>query len=61
MAKPGTRKSDLAETLEQVTEIAEDSLDPELSREDLVRRLKDIANLAADDEADDEDEDEDDD
>jgi len=39
-------KSDLEAALEQIAELAEDSLDPELSREDLVRKMKDIADLA---------------
>lgn len=41
-------RSNLVSTLERVTELAEESLDPELTREDLVRRMKDIANLADD-------------
>lgn len=61
MRKPNqATKSDLASTLEQIGEIAEESLDPELSREDLVRRMKDIADLLdMDDDSDEEDDDED--
>jgi hypothetical protein len=55
-------KSDLASILEQIGDMAEDSLDPELSREELVRRMKDIADLAENGDSDaDDDEDEDDD
>lgn len=52
-------KSDLASTLEQIGEIAEESLDPELSREDLVRRMKEIADLLDADDADEDDDDDD--
>lgn len=40
------QQSQYARTLDQIAEIAEDALDPELSREDLVRSLKEIAELA---------------
>jgi hypothetical protein len=54
-------KSDLASILEQIGDMAEDSLDPELSREELVRRMKDIADLAENGDSDSDDDDEDDD
>jgi hypothetical protein len=48
MPKSTPTESDLAETLERVTDLAESALDPELSREDLVRLVKNIADLASD-------------
>jgi hypothetical protein len=47
----------MAAALERVNELAEGALDPELSREDLVRCVKDIADVAGGDDGDDEAED----
>jgi hypothetical protein len=44
---PKTTKSGLTRTLDQIAVLTEDALDPELSREDLVRSLKEIAEIAA--------------
>ena len=54
------RVDELEETLEQIGDKADDALDPECTREELVSYLKDIADLAAGEEPPDEDEDEDD-
>jgi hypothetical protein len=57
MSRP--TKSILSRTLDRIEEIAEEALDPELSREDLVRSLKEIAELASgEDETDEEGDDE---
>jgi hypothetical protein len=56
---PRPTKSSLSHTLDKIAEITEDALDPELSREDLVRSMKEIAELASgEDEADGESDDE---
>jgi hypothetical protein len=57
MAQVGPSKTQMAAALERVNELAEGALDPELSREDLVRCVKDIADVAGGDDGDDEAED----
>jgi hypothetical protein len=46
MSRTGRTESDLTAALNAITDLAEESLDPELSREEVVRRMKDIANFA---------------
>ena len=47
----------MTKALDRITEMAESALDPEMTREDLVRQMKDIANFASgDDEPDEEEE-----
>lgn len=55
----GPTKADLNDTLDQVQNMLDDALDPELSREELVAKVKDAYNLVAGDDADDQDEDDD--
>ncbi len=55
-------KADLEQVLNGVQELADDALDPELSREELVMKVKEIYDLSSgeddeDDDADDEDSD----
>jgi hypothetical protein len=38
---------DLEETVQQVSDLAEEGLDPELSREEVVGKLKEIADVAS--------------
>lgn len=55
----GPTKAELADTLDEVSELLEDALDPELTREELVAKVKEIADVAsgeAEDEIDDDDE-----
>jgi hypothetical protein len=40
-------KSELTETLDQLADGLEEALDPELSREELVSKVKELAGLAA--------------
>jgi len=50
---------DLAELLEEIADHVEEMLDPELTREELVAKVKELAAMLPDDEAEvDEDEDE---
>jgi hypothetical protein len=51
------RIDELEETLEQIGDKADDALDPECTREDLVGYLKDIADLAAGEEPDEDEDD----
>ena len=43
----GPTKADLSDTLDQIADLAEDALDPELSREEVVSRVKALADLAS--------------
>ena len=43
----GPTKGELADTLEHVVDLAEEALDPELTREELVAKVKELANVAA--------------
>lgn len=61
----GPTKAELADRLEEITDLAEEALDPELTREDLVVKIKELADVASgeaedQEEAEDEEEDEDD-
>jgi hypothetical protein len=52
---------ELSETLEEIADLAEEALDPELTREEVVAKIKELANVATgeaeqDEEAEDEDE-----
>jgi hypothetical protein len=38
---------ELTETLEEIADLAEEALDPELTREELVAKIKELANVAA--------------
>jgi len=51
----GTSKADLEEILSGIEDLADDALDPELSREEVVAKVKEIYDLA-EGEADEEDE-----
>ncbi len=51
-------KAELSETLDEVAELLEEALDPELTREELVAKVKEAADLASG-EAEEEEEDED--
>lgn len=50
-------KADLEEILNSIQELADDALDPELSREDGVARVKQISDLATGENSDDDDDD----
>jgi hypothetical protein len=52
-------KADLEEILNSIQELADDALDPELSREDVVARVKQISDLASGEDSDDDDDDDD--
>ena len=43
----GPTKAALADRLEEVTDLAEEALDPELSREELVAKIKELADVAS--------------
>jgi hypothetical protein len=43
----GPTKADLSDTLEQIADLAEEALDPELSREEVVGKVKELADLAS--------------
>src|SRR4051794_20523493 len=43
----GPTKAELADRLEEITDLAEEALDPELTREDLVAKLKELADVAS--------------
>jgi len=53
----GPTASEMSDTLDQIADLAEEALDPELSREEVVAKVKQLADLAA---GEDEDEDDDD-
>jgi hypothetical protein len=52
-----TSKADLEEILDSIQELADDALDPELSREDVVAKVKQIYDLASGEDSDDDDDD----
>ena len=62
---PQPTKQELSDTLDRISELADDALDPELTREELVAKVKEIADMTdgedsdVEDNEDDEDEDED--
>ena len=56
---PKTTKAQLARNLDQVAELVDEALDPELTREELVAKVKEISEVVNDPEAEPEDEDED--
>src|SRR4051794_21875164 len=43
----GPTKVELADRLEEITDLAEEALDPELTREDLVVKIKELADVAS--------------
>ncbi len=43
----GPTKADLTDTLDQIADLAEEALDPELSREEVVGKVKELADLAS--------------
>ena len=43
----GPTKAELSGTLDQIADLAEEALDPELSREELVSKVKELADLAS--------------
>jgi hypothetical protein len=47
-------KSEIAETLDQLADGLEEALDPELTREELVAKVKDLADIAAGEEVEEE-------
>jgi hypothetical protein len=49
---------ELNETLEEIADLAEEALDPELTREEVVAKVKELADVAAGESEEDEDEDE---
>jgi|GEM_PF-2472439 len=56
---PKTTKAQLARNLDQVAELVDEALDPELTREELVAKVKEISEVVNDPETEPEDEDED--
>jgi len=52
-----TSKADLEGILDSIQELADEALDPELSREDVVARVKQIYDLASGEDSDDDDDD----
>jgi hypothetical protein len=51
-------KNEIVETLDQAADLVEEALDPELTREELVGKVKELSDLIAGEEPDDDDEDE---
>jgi hypothetical protein len=51
-------KQELATTLDQAADLVDEALDPELTREELVGKVKELSDLIAGEEPDDDDEDE---
>jgi hypothetical protein len=47
---------ELTETLEEIADLAEEALDPELTREEVVAKIKELADMAAGESEEDEDE-----
>ena len=43
----GPTKADLTDKLQQIEDLAKEALDPELTREELVVKLKEIADVAS--------------
>jgi hypothetical protein len=58
MAETGPTKAELSETLDQIEDLLEDALDPELTREELVAKVKEIADVASGDDGGDDEEEE---
>ena len=56
----GPTKADLNETLSEIADLAEEALDPELSREEVVAKVKELADLAGGDTGGEDDEDDED-
>jgi methylthioribose-1-phosphate isomerase len=52
----GPTKADLTDTLDNIADLAEEALDPELTREELVQKVKELADLASGEEDEEEDE-----
>jgi hypothetical protein len=52
----GPSRADLSDTLDSIADLAKEALDPELTREEVVQKVKEIADLASG-ETDEEDED----
>lgn len=52
-----TSKADLEGILDSIQELTDEALDPELSREDVVARVKQIYDLASGEDSDDDDDD----
>jgi hypothetical protein len=57
----GPTKAELVKTLSEIADLAEEALDPELSREEVVGKVKQLADLANGESDGDEDDDESDD
>ena len=43
----GPTKADLTDTISEIADLAEEALDPELSREEVVAKVKELADLAS--------------
>ena len=43
----GPTKAELSDTLSDISDLAEEALDPELSREEVVAKVKELADLAS--------------
>jgi hypothetical protein len=43
----GPTKGELTDTLSEIADLAEEALDPELSREEVVAKVKEMADLAS--------------
>jgi hypothetical protein len=52
----GPTKADLTETLDSIADLAEEALDPSLTREELVDKVKELAGLASGEDAEDDEE-----
>jgi hypothetical protein len=55
-----TTKADLQEILDSIQDLADDALDPELPREDVIAKVKQIYDLASGDDSDEDTDDDDD-
>jgi hypothetical protein len=55
MAANATTKADLQDVIDQASELVDDALDPELTREDVVSKLKDISDVLSGDSEDEDD------
>jgi hypothetical protein len=54
-----TTKADLQEILDSIQDLADDALDPELPREDVIAKVKQIYDLASGDDSDEDTDDDD--
>ncbi|HEX3748064.1 MAG TPA: hypothetical protein VHW09_29235 [Bryobacteraceae bacterium] len=43
----GPTKAELTDTLSEIADLAEEALDPELSREEVVAKVKELADIAS--------------